>query len=148
MPTRLIYASEACAPLNASAVDDILRNARAKNSRHDITGMLMFDRQAFLQVLEGDRQRLSELYVSLARDDRHRRLALLQCGPVDERLFAAWHMGFMAADAAHCRLLLRYTASSLFEPHRLTAAAALSLLQAVAQGAPEQPCALALRDAA
>lgn len=78
MLTRLIYTSEACAPLNASAVDDILRNRHAKSNRHDITGQLMFDRQAFLQVLEGDHPRLRERYLSLTRDQRHRHLALLR----------------------------------------------------------------------
>ncbi len=135
MLTRLIYASEASDPLQASGIEDMLRTARAKNRLRDITGLLVFDHRYFLQALEGDRQHLSDLYGSLVRDSRHRRLLLLQCGPVDERQFGDWSMGFVPADAARQRLLLQHTASSRFEPHRLSAATAWSLLSAVAQGA-------------
>jgi Sensors of blue-light using FAD len=135
MLTRLIYASEASEPLQASGIEDMLRTARAKNRLRDITGLLLFDHRCFLQALEGDRQHLSDLYGSLVRDPRHRRLLLLQCVPVDERQFTDWSMGFAPADAVHQRLLLRHTASSQFDPYRLTASTAWSLLLAVAQGA-------------
>jgi len=44
-------------------------------------------------------------------------------------------MGFAAADALLKRLLLRHTASSQFDPHRLGAASALALLTAMAGAA-------------
>lgn len=147
MLTRLIYASEASGPLQASGVDDLLRTARAKNRLRDITGLLMFDQHHFLQALEGDRQQLSDLYGSLVRDPRHQRLVLLQCVPVDERQFADWSMGFAPADASRQRLLLRHTASSRFEPHRLTASTAWTLLVAVAQASAELADSLSLRAA-
>lgn len=147
MLTRLIYASEAGAPLQASGLEDMLRTARAKNRLRDITGLLVFDHRYFLQALEGDRQQLSDLYGSLVRDTRHHRLLLLQCVAVDERQFVDWSMGFAPADAARQRLLLRHTASSQFEPHRLTASTAWSLLLAVAQGATVQADSPALRAA-
>jgi hypothetical protein len=145
MLTRLIYASEASEPLQASGIEDMLRTARAKNRLRDITGLLMFDHRHFLQVLEGDRQQLSDLYTSLVRDPRHRHLLILQCVPIDERQFADWSMGFAPSDSARQRLLLRYTASSQFEPHRLTAATAWSLLVAVAQASAVQADSPALR---
>jgi hypothetical protein len=133
MLTRLIYASEATEPLHAGGIEDILRTARAKNRLKDITGLLMFDHRHFLQVLEGDRQHLSDLYGSLARDPRHRHLLIMQCVPIDERQFADWNMGFAPSDSARQRLLLRHTASSQFEPQRLTASTALTLLLALAK---------------
>lgn len=138
MLTRLIYASEAAEPLNAGGIDDILRTARAKNRLRDITGLLMFDHRRFLQALEGDRQHLSDLYGSLVRDPRHRHLSIIQCGPVDERQFADWSMGFVPSDSARQRLLLRHTPSSQFEPHRLAASTALSLLLGVAKASSVQ----------
>ena len=138
MLTRLIYASEATSPLSPGLVDEILATARAKNRLNNVTGLLMFDHHCFLQVLEGDRQSVSNLYGNLVRDKRHARLLILQCGPVDERLFVDWSMGFAAADAQFKRLLLRHTASSQFDPHRLAAASALALLTAMAgSAAPE-----------
>lgn len=138
MLTRWVDASEASEALQTSGVEDMLRTARAKNRLRDITGLLVFDHRCFLQALEGDRQQLSDLYGSLVRDTRHQRLLLLQCVAVDERQFADWSMGFAPADAARQRLLLRHTASSRFEPHRLTASTAWSLLLALAQGSAVQ----------
>jgi hypothetical protein len=41
-------------------------------------------------------------------------------------------MGFAAADARHAEMYLRHGQSSRFDPHAMTAAGALALLQALA----------------
>lgn len=139
MLTRLIYASRATEPMSPARVDDILRNARAHNQVHDITGLLVFDHRSFLQVLEGDRQALSDLYSRLVRDPRHTQLLLMECVPVDERVFSDWSMGFVAADDTHRRVLLRLTARSQFDPHGLSAPCALALLRAMARSTAAAP---------
>lgn len=135
MLSRLIYSSEPAQPLDDQQVMDILSTARRNNERNDVTGMLVFDSQAFLQVIEGGRDQLSALYASLVRDARHRRLTILGMGPVDERAFSSWQMGFAAAHAGHRSLFLKHGTSSRFEPDRLTAQAALALAKDFAPSA-------------
>jgi hypothetical protein len=129
MLTRLIYASEAAENLDPGKVQALLEHARRSNRLRDITGMLIFDRRYFLQVLEGDRQLLSDLYGRFVTDSRHRRLLILGVEPIAQRLFSEWSMGFAAADESRRGLYLRHGISGQFEPHGLSAGGALAVLQ-------------------
>lgn len=129
MLTRLIYASEAAENLDPGKVQTLLEHARRSNRLHDITGMLIFDRRYFLQVLEGDRQSLTDLYGHFVKDNRHRRLLLLGVEAIAQRLFSDWSMGFAAADESRRGLYLRHGSSGRFEPHSLSAEGALAVLQ-------------------
>lgn len=134
MLTRLIYASEPSEPLSPAAVQAIVDHARGANARSQLTGMLVFDSRAFLQVLEGRREAVSHTFCRIAADSRHQRVLLLEVVPIDERLFAGWAMGFAAADAQGREQFLRFGGSGSFEPYTMTAAAALGLLRALAAG--------------
>jgi len=135
MLTRLIYASEATEPLTSDSVQAIVDTARERNVERNLTGMMVFDRRAFLQTLEGRREAVSEMFCRIATDRRHRRVLLLEVLPVDERLFPDWAMGFAATDALGREQLPRYGVNESFDPHALTAGAALGLLRRLAQHA-------------
>ncbi len=136
MLTRLIYASETTQALTPAAVQHIVDRARANNTRLHLSGLLVFDSHSFLQVLEGHRAPLSELFGRLAADPRHRRIELLEVTPVDERRFAHWSMGFAAADAAHGELFLRFGGTPQFNPYAMSAAGALGLLERMGAAQP------------
>lgn len=133
MLIRLIYASETAATMGPAEVESLLADARRKNHLHDITGLLVFDSRHFLQVLEGGRQAISDLYGRLAQDPRHQRILLLQAEPIGQRSFVGWSMGFVAADALGRTKMLRHGSSSQFNPFQMTASAALALLTELGQ---------------
>jgi hypothetical protein len=135
MLIRLIYASESCNPLTPEAVQALVDHASKSNARRQLTGLLVFDHRSFLQCLEGEREAVSAIYSRIAADTRHRRLVLLDLQPVDERLFAAWGMGFAAADAAGREAFLRFGGSDAFDPHALSGGSALGLLRELARRA-------------
>lgn len=89
----LMYMSEAVGVVDAEVTDDILRQARAKNERLGITGILLFRQGRFFQYLEGDETRVRGVYADICRDPRHERLKVLFEAPVAERRFADWIMG-------------------------------------------------------
>lgn len=131
MLIRLIYSSEVAVALTPSAVQEIVESARAANQRRHITGVLAFDRHSFLQVLEGEREVVSEVFCRIAKDTRHRRVQLLESMAVDERQFATWSMGFAAADAHGRDTFLRHSGDDHFAPLNLTAKSALGLLSSL-----------------
>ncbi len=51
MLIRLVYASRAAKPVNREVLDAILKTARQRNEVRDLTGLLVFDHQYFLQVI-------------------------------------------------------------------------------------------------
>ncbi len=77
MLVRLLYASRAPSPLSASVVDSILEQSRKNNPPQGITGMLCFSDDIFLQVLEGSRDTVCELFNTIVRDSRHHGIRIL-----------------------------------------------------------------------
>ena len=73
---------------------DILNQSRSYNPAHDITGMLLYHDEAFMQYLEGDKEEVFRLYDKIALDERHTGVTLYFDKPIDERNFAEWSMGF------------------------------------------------------
>ena len=85
MLIRLIYASESAEALSPTIAESIVQQARTANASRNITGMLVFGWQRFLQVLEGERNAVSEVICRIANGPRHRRVVLLEAQPASER---------------------------------------------------------------
>ncbi|EJL6503513.1 BLUF domain-containing protein, partial [Vibrio cholerae] len=59
---RLIYVSTVTESLKHSDIELILEHAKKYNFEQDITGVLYFNNEYFLQCLEGDREKVNLLY--------------------------------------------------------------------------------------
>ncbi len=76
-----------------SELRKIILAAGATNRNLRITGGLMFNRDYFGQVLEGDRSSVSELFCRIAKDQRHCSIVIVEASAVDQRMFDRWSMG-------------------------------------------------------
>jgi hypothetical protein len=92
---QLIYASAATRNFDAIDLTALLMMARQKNESLDITGMLVYHDDSFLQVLEGEETAVDSLYQHIIRDDRHTKCTLLLRTFIDRRNFGDWSMGFV-----------------------------------------------------
>lgn len=102
---QLVYTSEATVPFDDAGLDAVLRHARRWNFDHGLTGLLLHCDGRIMQVLEGEEEELRPLLGRIAADLRHRNLVLLADGPIAQRAFPDWSMGFAPLDpAAHERL--------------------------------------------
>lgn len=135
MLIQLIYASTATEPVTQEMVEAIMKVARVRNDLRDLTGVLVFDHQHFLQVLEGDRQSVNQLLAKLMSDPRHRNVTLIACREIQNRSYAAWSMGFVPALPANKAMFLRHGITGRFEPHSMSAAAALALVSELSEQA-------------
>jgi Sensors of blue-light using FAD len=97
MVHQLIYYSKSTCKGGDAALlaqlRDIVSSARKNNARAGVTGFLIFDKTWFVQILEGDRANVSEIYNKIARDARHSGLNIINVRDVDGRLFPDWTMG-------------------------------------------------------
>lgn len=73
-------------------VDDIVLPAGVKNNRLEITGCLWFSRDRFLQILEGPREAVEDVYSKILADDRHYDISTVSKSPIAKRSFARWGM--------------------------------------------------------
>ena len=80
--------------MEVAELSELLTQAREKNGRLGVTGMLLYRLGAFLQLLEGEPETLQRLYKTIRADARHRNVVTLLDDPTEERNFADWSMGF------------------------------------------------------
>ncbi|MGI4759338.1 MAG: BLUF domain-containing protein [Janthinobacterium lividum] len=96
--------------MGPDALASLLRQARAYNHAHRITGLLLYaaDTQEFVQVLEGPQAEVQHLYATIARDPRHKHAFVLHEGREEARMFPDWRMGFAPAAAQDVRTTTGY----------------------------------------
>ena len=92
MLIRLIYLSKAVDAQTRALTDSILSRADAWNKKNDITGVLCQGQGVFLQVLEGERGKVTDLYARIHADPRHKDLELIHCEGISERRYGDWSM--------------------------------------------------------
>jgi hypothetical protein len=88
---QLVYASQPFGYDDLSLTGILLR-ARKNNEENNITGALICRDDLFLQMLEGPRDKVTETFARIERDDRHVNVTELFCRGIDKRLFPEWSM--------------------------------------------------------
>ncbi len=95
---QLAYVSGATSAFSVNALRRLAGGAARSNRLSNITGMLLYHNQRFLQLLEGDRQRVSELFTRICQDDRHDSILVLMQRSVPVRQFPTWSMKLAQVD--------------------------------------------------
>lgn len=89
---RLVYTSARSPRCTDSDIEQILTTSRKNNSALGITGILIYTKDRFLQVLEGEKEKVMALYEKIDKDDRHGGSSMRYCEPVKGRHFIDWDM--------------------------------------------------------
>ncbi|UEG52133.1 BLUF domain-containing protein [Mucilaginibacter daejeonensis] len=106
----LIYTSSPAKPMDDDSLLELLTTSREANSRFGITGMLIYLPDNFIQLIEGPKDHIIQLYHNIQRDKKHYRVTSLQEGPITERFFPDWAMAFenkQASDLGNAQLSLQ-----------------------------------------
>ena len=106
---RLVYVSHATQAFTQEALDELLAKARDFNRAHGITGLLVYCDPYFAQVIEGPRAEIEALMLSINADPRHRGVFVVDRGPVTERAFEQWEMGFSRRPRAELEAIDGFT---------------------------------------
>ena len=128
MLVRCLYASRAVAPITPAVMDSILEQSRSNNPRLGITGMLCMSDDLFIQVLEGGRDEVCELYKTIVCDNRHENVRLLVYEEITERRFGHWTMGHVNIAKVNASLLLKYSEKAALDPFACSGRATMALL--------------------
>ena len=91
---ELVYRSIAKPDISAVDIENILYASRVFNSAKNITGCLLFYNHEFIQLLEGERQTVEELYETIKKDHRHSSVTLIAHSDKKERAFQHWSMAY------------------------------------------------------
>jgi len=129
MLVRLLYASRSAKPIDSGVVESILAQSRKRNPELGITGILCQGGDVFLQVLEGGRMAVNQLYNEIAQDERHCDVILLHFEEIMERRFAGWTMGHVNLAKVNPSLLLKYCEKTALDPYATSGRVAMALLE-------------------
>lgn len=89
-----LYRSLASPALTGDDMRRILDKARQRNQSLGLTGCLHFEAGLFFQWLEGPAPALRMVLTSIAGDDRHSAVEVLDAGALDHRRFQDWRMRY------------------------------------------------------
>ncbi|MEO1054123.1 MAG: BLUF domain-containing protein [Bacteroidota bacterium] len=92
MLSQIIYTSTRTKDCTPEEIDKILEACQRNNSHLDITGLLLYNQDKFVQCMEGDYGKIKTLYDKIKEDDRHEKVALISYGPIKKRSFPSWQM--------------------------------------------------------
>ncbi len=101
---QLLYTSTATARFAADDVFNIVMTSARNNPDREVTGFLVFADGAFLQLVEGPKERLDELLDVLSRDPRHRDITVNSRRSVQTRSFPNWRMQRIDTSSRDSRL--------------------------------------------
>jgi hypothetical protein len=99
MLVELLYSSVAVAPhLTNVDLDGILLSARRRNVALGITGILLYYRGQFVQILEGRKALVDDIYQNhINPDTRHTGLNKVLENTIAHRSFSEWSMGLVSS---------------------------------------------------
>jgi len=129
MLVRLMYASRAQPATDQDALVAILRKSKVNNPALGVTGVLCFSGGIFLQVLEGGRSAVNQLYNRIVTDPRHSDVELLIYREIGERCFAGWSMGQVNMSRLNPSMLLKYSATATLDPYAVSGDVSMALFE-------------------
>ena len=94
----IVYVSAATKKFSKEELLDFHSTFKSNNERKDITGLLLYCEEQFIQVLEGPRHNVEQLFEKIKADTRHNTVLKLFEKPIEKRCFPEWSMGFHIYD--------------------------------------------------
>ena len=133
---HIIYSSTAAYHFSSSELLDLLTQARTKNHIMNITGILLYIKRDFFQILEGNSEQVNILFNTIMKDKRHHNIIKIIEESIPNRTFDEWNMGF--ADVTVEQLRTIEGLSNFFNDanclKNLNAGRSKKLLQAFSKG--------------
>ena len=95
MLVRTLYISRSAGPQTSTMTGSILKTALSFNKVNHITGVLCQGTGFFIQVLEGERSTINQLYGRIVQDSRHKDVELVGFEEISQRKFKQWSMALI-----------------------------------------------------
>ena len=91
---QVVYISNSSRRFSDAKLADMLGDFRRNNERHNITGLLIYFKQSFLQIFEGPKESVEKLWRNIRNDERHVLVTRIHYRKIDSRMFSEWSMAF------------------------------------------------------
>ena len=109
---QIVYLSTAVSSMTDNDLVELLQQSRRKNFLNDVTGVLLYSHQSFIQVIEGPNKAIDSIYKSIENDTRHSNIIKVIDAELPKRNFTDWTMGFATADSLKMAEFVGYLKST------------------------------------
>jgi hypothetical protein len=98
---QLLYLSKATTPMTQQTLEQLTARESSRNAPLGLTGILIYSKGYFIQLLEGDQTAVRATYNTIAADARHTNLHILHAsGGANGRLFTGQSTTLLNLDTA------------------------------------------------
>jgi len=129
MLVRLMYCSRSAPGVDSEELSLLLRQCRSHNGDAGITGMLCHSQGLFIQLLEGGRVPVNQLYQRILADARHTDVVLLVYEEISQRRFSGWTMAQVNMARINTAMLLKYSEKPSLDPYSVSGGATMALFE-------------------
>lgn len=105
---QIVYTSKARRDVNDAEIVQIHSTSLMSNAQSGITGMLLYAKDTFLQVIEGAADTIDRLMEKIRVDTRHYDVEILVRTSIRHREFKNWSMGYRRLEEADAKSLLNF----------------------------------------
>lgn len=126
MLVSLLYVSQPTGPVTSTVTSTILRSSIKHNKAAEISGVLCQGTGLYMQVLEGERSKVCNLFYRIVSDARHRNIELLDMHEIAQRKFEQWSMALVHLNANDPMVKMNHPE---FNPYASTAKDAMNILE-------------------
>ena len=117
---KLIYASKLCPNIDQSELARIHHTAGQNNKSNDITGVLVFGNDFFLQYIEGSGENLNKLFKKIMKDPRHEDFTLIEYSEIPTREYQNWAMKLFMLTSENLKLARSLTRLESYDPRKMS----------------------------
>ncbi|QOD60322.1 BLUF domain-containing protein [Polaribacter haliotis] len=103
---QLNYHSKSIDNLSFTDLENILAEANTFNSSINITGCLIYHNNSFVQILEGEKKDVLEVFSKIKKDKRHHKVNVLWENKTDKRYFEEWNMAYYQPNVSNIKLFV------------------------------------------
>ncbi|MBL4678841.1 MAG: BLUF domain-containing protein [Mucilaginibacter sp.] len=90
----IVYISAAVNLLTDEDLKELLVQSQAGNQKFNVTGLLLYYKGVFMQLIEGGEDDIRQLFENIENDPRHTAVIKLAEEKIEERSFGDWAMAF------------------------------------------------------
>ena len=94
MLKTICYISDSRINNSLTDFNNLTLTAKSNNAKNNITGILVYKNNNFLQVFEGQSNTVDDIFSKIRVDDRHSNIFKIIDTTIDERIFEEYNFGF------------------------------------------------------
>lgn len=130
MLIRLLYVSQPVGPITSTVTSSILEVSIPNNKEESVTGVLCQGSGLYMQVLEGERSKVNNLFSKIKVDRRHKNVELLLLEDIDQRKYGQWSMALVHLSKDDPMVQMKHPE---FDPYSATGNDAMKLIEDLIQ---------------